>query len=82
VLPQITGLPLRNIRYTLPDMLIRLRTNPAPDVASAFRDHVRRLGRPERQRTEAARVRIILTRAWRVGLRERLAHTAHGRTRA
>jgi hypothetical protein len=63
-------------------MFIRLRTNPTPDVAAAFRDHVRRLGSPERQRTEAARVRIILTHGWRVGLRERLAHTADRPTRA
>jgi hypothetical protein len=62
-------------------MFIRFRTDPAHDVAAAFRDHVRRLDRPERQRTEAVRVRIILTRAWRVGLRERLDHSAHGSTR-
>jgi hypothetical protein len=54
----------------------RLRTDPTPDEATAFRAHVRRLGRPERHRTEAARIRIILTRAWRVGLRERLADAA------
>lgn len=79
-MPRITGLRVRTIRYTVPDMFIRLRTNPAPDVATAFREHVRRLGRPERQRTEAVRVRIILTHSWRVGLRERLSHAA-GRTR-
>jgi hypothetical protein len=62
-------------------MFIRFRTNPTPDIAAAFRDHVRRLGRPEPQRTEAARVRIILTRAWRVGLRERLHNAAHGAPR-
>jgi hypothetical protein len=62
-------------------MFIRLRTNPAPDVAAAFRDHVRRLGRPERHRTEAVRVRIILKHACRVGLRERLHDAAHGSPR-
>jgi hypothetical protein len=60
-------------------VFIRRRTDPVPDEATAFRAHVRRLGRPERQRTEAARVRIILTRAWRVGLRERLADPAEVR---
>ncbi|MDQ2966438.1 MAG: hypothetical protein M3R57_11385 [Chloroflexota bacterium] len=63
-------------------MFIRLRTAPNPDVAAAFRDHVRRLGRPDSDRTEAVRVRIILTRAWRVGLRDRLKHAAGGPTRA
>jgi hypothetical protein len=63
-------------------MFIRLRTNPTPDVAAAFRDHVRRLGRPEPHRTDAARVRIILTRAWRVGLRDRLDRPADRPTRA
>jgi hypothetical protein len=63
-------------------MLIRLRTAPNPDVAAAFRDHVRRLGRPERDRTEAVRLRIILTRAWRVGLLDRLKHTAEDPTHA
>ncbi|MEX2011298.1 MAG: hypothetical protein WEF51_03555 [Chloroflexota bacterium] len=62
-------------------MFIRLRTAPVPDVAAAFRDHVRRLEGPERRHTEAVRVRIILTRAWRVGLRERLHHAADGSTR-
>jgi hypothetical protein len=62
-------------------MFIRLRTAPAPDVAAAFRDHVRRLERPERHRTEAARVRIILTHACRIGLRERIRHAADGSTR-
>jgi hypothetical protein len=81
VLPQITGLRPRTIGYTLPDMFIRLRTNPAPDIATEFRAHVRRLGHPERERTEALRLRIILTHSWRVGLRERLAHAA-ARTRA
>jgi hypothetical protein len=60
-------------------MFIRLRSERTPDEATAFRAHVRRLGRPERQRTEAARVRIILARAWRVGLRERLAVPAEVR---
>ena len=80
-MPRITGLRGRTIGYTVPDMFTRLRTNPAPDVATAFRDHVRRLGRPERERTEAVRLRIILTHSWRVGLRERLAQAA-GRPRA
>ncbi|HEV8488468.1 MAG TPA: hypothetical protein VGQ58_01630 [Candidatus Limnocylindrales bacterium] len=62
-------------------MFIRLRTDP-PDEAAALRAHMRRLGRPERQRTEAARLRIILSRAWRVGLRERLADSTDGPTRA
>ena len=62
-------------------MFIRLRTAPAPDVAAAFRDHVRRLESPERHRTEAVRVRIILTRAWRVGLRDRLLNAGDRSTR-
>jgi hypothetical protein len=57
-------------------MFIRLNAEPVPDVAVAFRDHVRRLGRPDRHRTEALRVRIMLNRASRVGLRERLASGA------
>ena len=57
-------------------MFVRLRTDPVSDVAAAFRDHVRRLERPERSRTEAVRIRIILTRAWRVGLRDRIGHAA------
>lgn len=60
-------------------MFLRLRTEPAPDDAEVFRARARRLGRPERHRTEAARVRIILARAWRVGLRERLARPAEVR---
>jgi hypothetical protein len=72
---------MRTMRYTLPDMFIRLRTAPVPDVAAAFRDHVRRLERPERHRTEAVRVRIILTHACRVGLRERLGNAANGSPR-
>jgi hypothetical protein len=64
------------MKSTLPDMFIRLRTAPVPDVAAAFRDHVRRLERPERHRTEAIRVRIILTHACRVGLRERILQAA------
>jgi hypothetical protein len=62
-------------------MFISFRINPAPDIATAFREHVRRLGRPERHRTEAVRVRIILTHACRVGLRERILHAADGSTR-
>jgi hypothetical protein len=69
------------MKSTLPDMFIRLRTAPVPDIAAAFRDHVRRLERPERHRTEAVRLRIILTHAWRVGLRERLHDAANGSTR-
>ena len=57
-------------------MFVRLRTDPVSDVAAAFRDHVRRLERPERSRTEAIRIRIILNRAWRVGLRDRIRHAA------
>jgi len=62
-------------------MFLRLRTEPISDVAAAFRDHVRRLERPERSRTEAVRIRIILTRAWRVGLRDRIGHAADGASR-
>jgi hypothetical protein len=57
-------------------MFIRLGAEPVPDVAAAFRDHVRRLGAPERHRSEAIRVRIMLERASRVGLRERLEDAA------
>lgn len=81
MLPPITGLPPRTGRYTLPDMFIRLRTNPSPDFATAFRDRVRHLDRPERHRTEAARVRIILAHACRIGLRERIHQAANGTSR-
>jgi hypothetical protein len=81
VVPLITGLPPRTGGYTLLDVFIRLRTNSAPDVASLFRERVRHLGRPEPHRTEAVRVRIILNHACRVGLRERLSHSADGSAR-
>ncbi|OGO51855.1 MAG: hypothetical protein A2Z32_09480 [Chloroflexi bacterium RBG_16_69_14] len=55
-------------------MFARLQTDPAPDVAGEFRDRVRRLGSPERHVIEATRVRIMLARASRIGLRERLDH--------
>ena len=56
-------------------MAIHYRSEPGQDVAAAFRDHVRRLGRPDRRRNEALRVRVSLARAGRVGLRERLARS-------
>jgi hypothetical protein len=54
-------------------MSIRFQADPAPNAAADFRDRVRRLGTPERRAIEATRVRIMLARASRVGLRERLA---------
>lgn len=57
-------------------MLIRHRAERAPDIASAFRDSVRRLGGPDRDRTKALHVRVNLARACRVGLRDRLGHHA------
>jgi hypothetical protein len=59
-------------------MFRRRRTEPAPDVAGAFRDHVYRLGHPDRHRTVALLVRINLARASRIGLRERLGHATEG----
>jgi hypothetical protein len=57
-------------------MFVRLNAEPAPDLAAAFRDHVLRLGDPDRHRSDAIRVRIMLKRASRVGLRERLDRAA------
>ena len=54
-------------------MAIQYRSEPGQDAAAAFRDRVRRLGRPDRRHSEALRVRVNLARASRVGLRERLA---------
>ena len=53
-------------------MAIHHRMEPVEDTAAAFRDRVGRLGRPDRRRNEALRVRVNLARASRVGLRERL----------
>ncbi|HEY7590614.1 MAG TPA: hypothetical protein VH723_06450 [Candidatus Limnocylindrales bacterium] len=63
-------------------MFPRNRPEPTADDAAAFREHVRRLESPERRRTEAAHVRILLTRTWPIGLRERLARASEAPTRA
>ena len=55
-------------------MFIRLHADPVSDTAAEFRDRVSGLGRPEREVIEAARVRIMLARGSRIGLRERLGH--------
>jgi len=69
-------LPGRTTGHSLRDMFIRLQSDPVSDAAVEFRDRVRGLGIPERPVIEAAHVRIMLTRASRVGLRERLNHGA------
>ena len=61
-------------------MAIHHRSEPGQDVAAAFRDRVRRLGRPDRRRSEALRVRVNLARASRVGLRDRLARSEMARS--
>jgi hypothetical protein len=72
-------LPERTTGNTLPDMFTRLRADTSADVV-AFRDHVHRLGRHDRRDTEAARVRVMLARSSRVGLRERLDRAAEATT--
>ena len=53
-------------------MYTRHRPDPNSDVASAFRDRLGRLERPERHAADAARVRICLNRSHETGLRARL----------
>jgi len=72
-------LPERTTENTLPDMFTRPRADTSADVV-AFRDQLPQLGRHDRRKTEAARVRAMLARSSRVGLRERLDRAAEAAT--
>jgi hypothetical protein len=50
----------------------RNRTDPDSAVATAFRDRIGRLERPEPHASEAALLRICLARSRSIGLRQRL----------